>query len=488
MAFSLLQFLAQARSAALRPTTPATTLTLVLGNPSCDLDSFISATVYSFFQSHRAKRSQSTQPYLHIPILNLPSISSSELWRLRPELGTALRLALHEQDQAGVTKDDEVEAEMNKTLLENLVTISDIRSCPSSPLNHVFSKQPTTTQPPPEDTIQAVLVDHNALSVPIPEVSPSEISSRIDITGCIDHHIDEYCTPNSASPRIVRTGIGSCTTLVVQYLEDEGLWVDLLHPGSEPPEEWDDGLAAVELAKLSLAAILVDTANLTAEDKVSDMDREIVEFLEIIITHSSPTWDRKSFYEQIALSKANSLSLLSLPEVFNRDYKAWSEKATKPTTNSVEQLTMNLGIASTVKPISWLIGKADASSVENFVFAMRDFATSQNPGLDLFALMTTSTDAEGVFRRELLLLDTGRTEESRRAVQRFEEMAGQELDLENWMEVEELVRALDWKGEDKGDSKGAAVGGLSGRLWRQRDTSKSRKQVAPLLREAMRSV
>ncbi len=499
MASPLLQFLARARSAALRPTSPTTTtITLVLGNPSCDLDSFISATIYSFFHSHRARRLPSAQqPHLHIPILNLPSTLSTELWRLRPEFGTALRLALHGHDQAGIAMDDGgVEAEATKSLLENLVTVSDIRSDPSSSLHHVFSKLSTTTHPPLEDKIQAVLVDHNALSVPLADVSSPEISSRIDITGCIDHHIDESFTPNSASPRIIRTGIGSCTSLVVQYLKGEGLWADLLNQGNDDP-------AAAELAKLSLAAVLIDTGNLTAEGKVSDVDRETVNFLEEVISNSSTSsqqdthqqttqqtaakWDRKSFYEQIASSKANSLSLLSLREIFERDYKTWSEK---PPANTLGTTELHLGIASIVKPISWLISKADDdSSVQEFVSALGDFATSQDPGLDLFALMTTSTDAEGAFRRELLLLDTAGTEGSRRAVQKFEQMAARELGLEKWEEVEGLVRALDWEGEGRGDGKEGSVrgGGIRGRIWRQRDTSKSRKQVAPLLRDAMKS-
>lgn len=513
MASPLLRFLAQARSAALRPTTPPTYYTLVLGNPSCDLDSFISATIYSFFYSRYARRLPSPQPYLYIPVLNLPSTSSGELWRLRPEFGTALRLALHGHDQAGNAEDDSVEAEVNKSLLENLVTISDIRSCASSPLNYLFSKPSTTAQPPSEGKIQAVLVDHNALSIPLPDISSSEIPSRLDVVGCIDHHIDESSVPTSASPRIIRTGIGSCTTLVVQYLKDEGFWGDLLNPAATTPEEEDDGPAAGELAKLSLAAILIDTANLRAEGKVSDLDRKAVGFLEEIIANSSTSsqqethpatrekaakWDRKSFYEQLASIEGDSLPLLSLPEIFNRDYKAWSEKRTETSPDSVGQPTMHLGIASIVKPISWLIRKADDSSVENFLRAMRDFATSQDRRLDLFALMTTSGgwDVEGAFQRELLLLNTGRTGDSRRVVQKFQEFAGKELGLEDWAgnEAEALARALDWEdesgGEDKGVSNrgGGAAAGLKGRIWQQRDISKSRKQVAPLLREAMRSL
>ena len=469
----LLQFLAQARSAALRPTTP-TSLILVLGNPSCDLDSFVSATIYSFFHSQVARTRRSN--HLHVPVLNLPSTPSSELWRLRPEFGTALRLALDGQDSG----EEDRQGDGDRRLLENLLTVSDIRSTPSSLFCRVFSG-PTSTV----EKASVVLVDHNALSVPIPNMSPSVLASKLSVIACIDHHVDESSVPTTASPRIITTGIGSCTTLVVQHLRDQGFGQALPspidgHTGAEP-----DAVATVELATLSLASVLIDTANLTAEGKVSETDREVVAYLEDIINSTSvgrstprPTpetpqvhWDRTAFYEQISSSKANSLSLLSLAEIFDRDYKCWSEATTSTSTK------LNLGIASVVKPTSWLIKKAD--SAEQFSEAMRDFARDQTPsqGLDLFVVMTTSTSPHGEFRRELLVLRTGQGAESQKAMERFEEMAREELRLEVWSEDEEFVSLLERE-----------HGGRTGRIWWQRDVKMSRKQVAPLLREAMRAV
>lgn len=477
MASPLLHFLAQTRSAVLRPTTstPPTSFTLVLGNPSCDLDSFISATIYSFFHSWVARSSRA--PHLHIPILNLPSIPSSKLWRLRPEFGTALRLALYGQEKGERDRAEDAD----QGLLENLLTIADIRSTDSSLLNHLFCKPPpgtSTTTPPAQTPI--MLVDHNAISIPGLNVSLSEISSKLDIIGCIDHHVDESSVPTTASPRVIKTGIGSCTSLVVQHLRDEDLWQGLIDQDGESAE--NDAYAAVELAKLSLAAILVDTTNLTAKGKVSDTDREVVSFLEGIINttmkssstphHSQETqpapWDRSPFYEQISSSKADSLSLLSLPEIFDRDYKSWSEQTRSCGTE------LKLGVASVVKPIIWLIGKAESSSAETFVVAMRKFAREQS--LDLFAVMTTSQSQKGEFQRELLLLDTGQSDEIRNLLEGFEDTARTELHLEEWEEDEELVDLL--KQEHK----------RKGRIWWQRDVTKSRKQVGPLLKEAMKRV
>jgi exopolyphosphatase len=487
MASPLLHFLIHARSAVLRPPSspPPTPLTLVLGNHSCDLDSFISATIYSFFHSRPSQASH--PPRLHIPILNLPSTSSGELWRLRPEFATALRLALTAQGE----RETEQAGDTDTRLLDNLVTISDIRATPSSPLNHLFSKSAICKKPASTQRTSVILVDHNAISIPLPELSPSEISSNLDIVGCIDHHIDESTVPATASPRIIRTGIGSCTSLVVQYLRDEGFWQNALKPGSRSSE--DGAIATVELATLCLASILIDTANLSAKGKVSDTDREIVSFLEDIVNRyhqldsslsstpqtqatSETLWDRSSFYETLSSSKAHSLSLLKLPEILERDYKSWCEK----TTTSGNKL--NLGIASVVKPVTWLIKKADPSSAEVLVDAMREFATSgQRDALDIFAVMTTSTSDEGQghgqFQRELLVLGTGSLrQETRKALRRFEETATAELGLVEWREDGELVDLL------------TRDDGVVGRIWWQRDIGKSRKQVAPLLREAMRSL
>lgn len=471
MASPLLHFLSQARSTLLRPSasTPPIPLTLVLGNPSCDLDSFISATVFSFLYSQASSGSRSAR--LFVPLLNLPSTPASELWRLRPEFGTALRLAVN-----GLAGDDERE-DADRSLLGSLVTISDIRSSSSSPLHKLFTKS-TTTNPPQKTSV--ILVDHNVLSIPIVEIPPSAMALNFEILGCIDHHIDENSVPSTAHPRLIRTGIGSCTTLVVQHLRDEGIWPESMESTGQSNEM--ERPAAVELAILSLASILIDTANLTAEGKVSKADRDVVSFLEDIISNAMAKeqvpldsssnaqrygWDRDSFYGQVSSSKANSLDLLTLPEIFYRDYKTWSEK-----TGSTGK-ELKLGIASLVKPINWLIEKTDSSSPEKFITAMQNFASGQE--LDLFSIMTTSTNREGQFRRELLVMASGKAEEPRRVVDSFGEASRDELNLDEWNEDGRLVDLL--RAQD-----------IKGKVWWHRDVSKSRKQVAPLLRETMRSV
>jgi exopolyphosphatase len=304
-----------------------------------------------------------------------------------------------------------------------------------------------------------VLVDHNAFIIPTQRTE--DLSQHVNVIGCIDHHVDESYVPSNASPRIIRTGIGSCTSLVVQHLRDSQLW----------PVP-DDGYAAGELARLALAPILIDTANLTAEGKVSDTDRDAVAFLESCILSTSTStsaqkeWNRKSFYDEIATTKANSLDLLTIPEIFDRDYKEWTES-----TKTGEKLT--IGISSIAKPIIWLLEKAE--SVDEFLKLVHDFAQKPNHNLDVFGIMTTSTSASGDFQRELLVIAFGAT--ASEALEKFDRKAKKELHLMSWNESLELLDSMKSKLTDANRSSS---------LWWQRDVTKSRKQVAPLLREIVR--
>lgn len=94
MSGSLALFLRQACDAVYK-NSAGRPLTVVLGNTSADLDSFISAVVFAHFHSKKGTQEQR----IYVPVLNLTEISSSELWRLRPEFGTALRLAVYGREK-----------------------------------------------------------------------------------------------------------------------------------------------------------------------------------------------------------------------------------------------------------------------------------------------------------------------------------------------------------------------------------------------------
>ena len=99
-----------------------------------------------------------------------------------------------------------------------------------------------------------LLVDHNSLS--IPGLDDEVLRSRFNVVGCVDHHVDEESVPQGADPRIVTTGIGSCTSLVVSHLREQGLWPEVAGNSA------DDGLN--QITRLALAPILIDTLSLRA--------------------------------------------------------------------------------------------------------------------------------------------------------------------------------------------------------------------------------
>jgi exopolyphosphatase len=218
----------------------------------------------------------------------------------------------------------------------------------------------------------------------------------------------------------------------------------------------------------------MDTANLTAEGKVSDTDRDAVAFLESCIQSTSTSgpgpgsqeWDRKVFYHQIANTKANSLNLLTFPEIFERDYKEWTES-----TRSGEKL--NIGVSSIVKPITWLLQKAE--NAEELLDQVQTFAKGSKHRLALFGIMTTSTAESGDFQRELFMTALGNT--ASKALQNFEAKATKELNLKPWNTNSELLNSM--KARMSGTNESSCI-------WWQKDVSKSRKQVAPLLREVVK--
>ena len=443
--------------------SPERPLTIVLGNTSADLDSFISAVVFAYFHSRKAS---ATDRRIYVPFLNLADVPSSDLWRLRPEYGTALRLAVRGPD---FKENKDVE----KTLLRDLVTIADIRSEASSLLHATLAanggNDVQNTQK--QDT---VLVDHNAPQ--IPGLSSTDLSARLNIIGVIDHHVEENTVPTSADPRIVKTGIGSCTSLVVQHLRDISLW-------PPPPSKADhDAEDHTTPALLALAPILIDTANLTASgDKISPTDHASVAFLESHIRPTYPEFDRTAFYKEIHTAKSKKLQLLSLPEILESDYKAWTESPSSTTAKD-----LNIGIASLVQDLPWLIHHAGSAS--KLVEEMTSFARQPENNLSLLALITKGNAPDGTFRKELAIVAWGKP--AIQALEIFERDAADELKLKAWDDDKDFLSALgsvpQTETHNQCDNDGNTKVKIAYKVWWQGDVSKSRKQVAPLLRDAAR--
>ncbi|KAJ6789762.1 hypothetical protein PWT90_06783 [Aphanocladium album] len=294
----------------------------------------------------------------------------------------------------------------------------------------------------PKDT-EWVLVDHNALTGDL-----RRYESRV--VGCIDHHVDEGVVNTQAAPRVIET-CGSCMSLIVDTYADA--WRSLAHGEQSPITTKGISQDFTQLAQIALAPIIIDTINLTADAKVRPKDTRSAKLLKSELM-DDPQFDQTAYYDDITAAKED-LSKLSLRDILRKDYKEWEDGGIK------------LGISCVVQNFDFLLEKAtaangDRNSQEVLVQEMQSWAQEQK--LDIASLMTTSNPG-GEFQRHLLVW--GLTDASRKAVKRFRDDATDKLKLEQWS-----GGVLDEEG--------------CRYAWRQMALDSSRKQVAPLLRDAMK--
>lgn len=306
-------------------------------------------------------------------------------------------------------------------------------------------------EPLPKEKTDWTLVDHNALQGKLGEIYHSRVIATID------HHVDEGTVPKDAEPRVI-TKAGSCNSLMVNYIRDtwqkisdSAMTVGAAHPQNNETliddfaytSTWD-----AQAAKLSLASILIDTSNLKAEWKVTEHDKKAVRFLEakINISKLGKDYDRERFFNEINEAKQD-LEDLTLQEILRKDYKQWTEG------------DLTLGISSSVKAVDYLSKKE-----KDFEHALKEYAKSRN--LQLFAIGPSYKDDEG-YKRELLLMAFN--EKAKEAAQKFVKLGKDELQL------------VDAKDSPLKDDKNVTFQ----HFWDQKNVNASRKQIAPLLREAM---
>ena len=278
-----------------------------------------------------------------------------------------------------------------------------------------------------------LLVDHNALTGQL-EGPYSQF-----VVGCVDHHEDEGKVPADGDPRVVRK-TGSCMSLVVESCRDT--WDSL-------SAEADSTEVDAHLAHVALGPILIDTTNLTSKDKTTDTDVEAVDFIEAKLG-SEAGYDREKFFDEVTRVKED-VSGLSYRDLFRKDYKQWNDG------------NMVLGVSSIVQNFDYMLSKI--GDEKTLVQELREWAEEQH--LDIASIMTTS-HTNG-FSRDLMVWALNK--EAVKVVKTFVDKNKDELKLETW-----------------GDGKLDDTNGPDElRLcWRQKQTRHSRKQVAPMLRSAMK--
>lgn len=359
---------------------------------------------------------------IFIPLLNIPASGI----RLRPEFTTVC-------DFAGIPT-------------SNIPNLDDVRA---------GFKRPENTR--------WILVDHNKLQGYL------GIQYSQYVHGVIDHHIEENAVPfaTTSEPRIVETA-GSCTSQVVRFCRP--IWDSISDMSFSSGAGHAQGEFAVndsaftrgwdaQLAKLALASVLIDTANLTAPGKVEEVDRQAAKYLEAKIQLSAKdakTWNRDQFYHEIEEAKAN-IEPLILEEILIKDYKEWEQDGKK------------LGISSAVKPLAFLVQKCvEQGSSSSFEDILENFIADR--GLSIFAVMTAFKSEEGNFQRELLLQAC---DSASAYAEHFTEVANTALKLKP-LELN-VTRQTDPSSRQPWTN-----------FWSQGDSTQSRKQVAPMLRDALK--
>jgi exopolyphosphatase len=283
---------------------------------------------------------------------------------------------------------------------------------------------------------RVVLVDHNALTGTL-----RNDLGRESVVGCVDHHDDEGEVPVDCGdePRIIRK-CGSCMSLVVEHAKP--VWEEL----AKTPEAaaWN-----AQLARVALGPVLTDTTKLQSKDKTTETDVWAVEFAEAMM-HDGAGYDRDTYFREISDLKED-LSRLSHRDILRKDYKEWTDGG------------LTLGTSSVVQDVHYLL---DKSGQDEFLTAVEDWATEKT--LDLAAVLTTS-HPDGKFARDLLIWAFGDkgVETAKAFVAKYED----KLELQPWE---------GGKLDDTDDQKKWRM------CWKQGNLAASRKQIAPMLREAMR--
>ncbi|EPE06578.1 exopolyphosphatase [Ophiostoma piceae UAMH 11346] len=445
---SLAAFLKAARAALNTPAARRPSpLTIVVGNESADLDSLCSAVLAAYFRSHTPQHNAADT--LHIPLSNL----RREDLKLRPELAAAL----------SSTSSSKQTSDAPGISLDSLITLSDL----------------------PEDLTAAdtrwLLVDHNALT--------GELARRFSssVIGCIDHHVDEGSVPlpdasKGFGPRVIEKA-GSCASLVINEFSastamaaDTADMTALKYIWSRLAAEEPDVETDRTLARLTLAPILIDTSNLKSPSKTVDIDRQSTSLAEAVLGVTAggnaplfpydkdPEYERTVFFEELSRLK-DDISKLSYNDILRKDYKQWHEE---PSTATSGQTPLALGMSTVVQGFDYLLNEIGDN--ETLFEELRAFAKHRD--LDIAAIMTVQTDKKAGFGRQLLIWAFN--ERATRAMRIFVGTNTERLQLAPW-------------GDGKLD-KGIATEPNEWRAcWTQGSLEYSRKQLAPYLREAMRS-
>ena len=290
------------------------------------------------------------------------------------------------------------------------------------------------------------LLDHNALT------GRFAGNENARVVAIVDHHADESHHPE-ASPRIVESPTGSCSSLIGRLIQ----------------KEWDAGMGR-PLGRLLLCAVLIDTGGLKPGGKAEMADWEVAPFLlekaELVSAGAGEIVDVHDVKEakeltRILSTRKSSVGLLSPRDLIRRDYKeyqfvpAWTAEGSHL-----------VGLASVPRSIEAITGGDEKGRQE---LATACAAWIKERGLDVLGILTSWKDegkgkGKGKHRREMLWVVRENEEVESRLWKGLEGSAELELDRkESGME-------------------GAAGRDLKMRVYDQANNAATRKVIAPLVK------
>lgn len=243
------------------------------------------------------------------------------------------------------------------------------------------------------------------------------------VAGILDHHADEH-RYEQAIRAVGGPRIVKATGSCSSHVVN--YWQGVLH-GTDVFED-------ASLLELAMAPLVADTSNLRY--RTEDPDRES---MKILSRPGAP--DPEMLMKELETHKRD-IKGMSGRDLLRKDYKEWTESGGK------------VGISTIVQSLEWIYGEH-----KDFDSDVLDWAKENK--LDVCAVMTTYHETSGEFRRELGVAAT--SSRGGALVDKFLDKSKATLGLERF---------------DIGTSN-MLVG------FKQGNVAASRKQVAPLMREAL---
>lgn len=296
-----------------------------------------------------------------------------------------------------------------------------------------------------------VLLDHNTLT------GRFAAHDNVRVIAIVDHHEDEKRHPE-ASPRIVESPTGSCSSLIGRLIQ----------------KEWDVGMSR-PVARLLLCAVLIDTGGLKAGGKAEVTDREVAPFLlekaELVSAGAGTIVDVHDVKEvkqltRILTTRKTSVDSLSPRDLLRRDYKEY-----RFVPSWMAEGSLLVGLASVPRSIGAITGRDQKGRQE---LATACGAWIKEKGLDVLGVLTSWKDEgkgkKGKHRREMLWVVRDDEEVEDRLWKGLEGNA--ELELER---------------KESGMDE-AAGQDLKMRLYDQGDGQATRKVIAPLVRAIIEKI